>query len=60
MKYAWLLFFALGLICNVLGIFLHGQEMEGPAATLMVLGIINFAVAFGLHWQKLKHKPKDP
>jgi len=53
MKY-WLLFLLLGLACNALGIFLHRQGAEGAAITLVVLGIINVAVSFGLHWQKLK------
>lgn len=56
MKHTWLLFLILGLMCNVLGIFMHGRGMEGPAITLVVLGIINVAVSFGLHWQKLKEK----
>ena len=49
-----LLFLLLGLLCNVLGIFLHRQGAEGAAITLVVLGIINVAVSFGLHWRKLK------
>ncbi len=50
----WLIFFLLGLLCNVLGIFLYRQGAEGGAITLVVLGILNVATAFVLHWKILK------
>jgi prepilin signal peptidase PulO-like enzyme (type II secretory pathway) len=51
---SWLLFLLLGLLCNALGIFLHRQGAEGAAITLVVLGIINVATAFILHWKIMK------
>ncbi len=52
----WLLFLLLGLFCNGLGIFLHRQEAEGAAITLVVLGIINVATSFVLHARTFKKK----
>lgn len=51
---SWLLFLLLGLLCNAMGIFLYRQGAEGAAITLVVLGILNVATAFVLHWKILK------
>jgi O-antigen/teichoic acid export membrane protein len=50
----WLVFLLLGLLCNALGIFLHRQGAEAAAITLVVLGIINVATSFILHWRTMK------